>query len=94
MKIAALGSWVRVVASEGSDMIYNGRHGIVVEPTPQLLQASVRGQLAPNDFVAVHFWPRNNKERKHGSPMALLCPDSLKPSSKPASQPLTGRENE
>lgn len=77
--VIALGTWVRVNATEGSDVTYNGRVGIVQEPSPELMAASVRGMLGkPDDYVCVHFKPRSKREQKHGSPMALILPENVK----------------
>ena len=79
-----IGDQVKVKSNaSGSDRKYSGRIGVVVQFDPSLPWFDPRALLAPEDFICVHFIPRNDKERRHGSPMSLLDERNLKPALTP-----------
>jgi len=72
------GARVKVkTTATGSDQVYAGREGIVVDFDASLGWTSPRALLAPDKFICVHLVPRTGLERRRGSPVVLLDANSL-----------------
>ena len=73
------GTWIKVKSNaSGSDRRYAGREGKVVDFTEALGLTCVRAQLAPDQFVCVHFAPKTKRERETQiTPIALLDSNNL-----------------
>jgi len=88
-----IGTRVRIKSTSTS--FYHGREGVVVEFDPKLKWASSpRAQLCPEQCICVHMIPKSARERKHGSPLAMLFPEELAVlSNADSSSPSTRRGN-